>query len=367
VHAITDDRHVIRLRYAILVTAVLVLGARPAWSRSLGPRCTSIDIPVALAAGEPATERVYAELCLPNARHARTVQLLVPGSTYGHVYWDFPYHPDHYSYVRAVNAAGIATLNYDRVGSGRSSYPPSAKLTVESDTFVVHQLVTRLRAGSIGHPFPRVVIVGHSHGSILALRDAATYDDVDGLIVSGLTHNVNTTNLTAAQATVEPALLDSRFADRTLDPGYITYGPEMRERWIHNSDDSEAAVVAADEATKETQSEVDDQSANEFGKDILLDPLLGSSIDVPVLLADGEHDLFFCAQPHDDPASTTGLAGADCSSSNALVAAERPYFAPGAPVEGFVLSSAGHAINLERNASAWFAVAAQWTTSRIAR
>jgi hypothetical protein len=48
-------------------------------------------VPVAIAAGQPATYTVSGELCSSDAeRHdGRTVQLLVPGATYDHRYWDF--------------------------------------------------------------------------------------------------------------------------------------------------------------------------------------------------------------------------------------------------------------------------------------
>jgi pimeloyl-ACP methyl ester carboxylesterase len=41
--------------------------------------------------------------------------------------------------------------------------------------------------------FTKVVIGGHSGGSILAIGAASTYpEDVDGVLITGFIHNVNT-------------------------------------------------------------------------------------------------------------------------------------------------------------------------------
>src|SRR5712692_3444640 len=88
--------------------------------QSGAPRCIFAKrVAVALAEGAPTSQEVWAQLCMPKNGQATVVQVLISGLTLGSTYWDFPYQPNRYSYVRALTAGGIATLNYDRVGIGR--------------------------------------------------------------------------------------------------------------------------------------------------------------------------------------------------------------------------------------------------------
>jgi pimeloyl-ACP methyl ester carboxylesterase len=131
-------------------------------------------------------------LCQPTASgpNAKTLQLLLHGGTYNRSYWDFPYDPARYSYVRAANAAGFSTLAIDRVGYGKSTHPISGLVTVQSSAATVHQLITAVRAGELGAMFGRIVLVGHSIGSAVTIREAGTYHDVDAVVVTGLLHHV---------------------------------------------------------------------------------------------------------------------------------------------------------------------------------
>src|SRR5437879_2236097 len=70
--------------------------------------CQSFNVPVGLGPGQPDQYTIYGELCNPTSGPSQTVQLLVAGASYSHVYWDFPYQPQTYSYVRALNAVGYS-------------------------------------------------------------------------------------------------------------------------------------------------------------------------------------------------------------------------------------------------------------------
>jgi pimeloyl-ACP methyl ester carboxylesterase len=79
---------------------------------------------------------IYGELCMSDQALAEAmagrppaVLVLVHGITYGTYYWDFPYQPETYSAVNALNRHGYATLNIDRIGHGRSDHPLSALTT----------------------------------------------------------------------------------------------------------------------------------------------------------------------------------------------------------------------------------------------
>jgi len=154
---------------AVLATAVLV--STPPAQAVAGTTCKDLPaIPVALSPGAPADQTVAATLCAPPK--AKTVQVLLPGSTYNRSYWDFPKNPSTYSYVRAANRAGFATLNVDRLGYGRSSHPVSTSVNVDTGAYAISQLVQRLRDGRLG-TFHKVIAVGHSMGSFIAFKMAA--------------------------------------------------------------------------------------------------------------------------------------------------------------------------------------------------
>src|ERR1700681_84075 len=217
--------------------------------------CQSFNVPVALGAGQSLQYTIYGELCNPLTGPAHTVQLLVPGATYGHVYWDFPYEPQMYSYVRALNAAGYSTFNIDRIGSGQSSHPllNVVDVTMETDAYVTHEIVQDLRNGSIGsQKFTRVLIVGHSLGSAVVWIEAGTYHDVDGVIITGLVHHLNTTKLVGVFSSFYPALLDPRFSGHGYGAEYLTTEPGTRASDFYYQPGTDPNVIATDEATKET-------------------------------------------------------------------------------------------------------------------
>ncbi len=142
--------------------------ARPISKPTSRPHCDSTKVPVALAAGQAAEQTIFGQLCLPpdsDRQQVPTVHLAVHGATYSHLYWGWPYRPETHSYAGHLLAAGYAVFVFDRIGTGQSSHPPGAAVTIEVNAFVVHQLVRALRSGAIGETaFQRVVLVGHGVG-----------------------------------------------------------------------------------------------------------------------------------------------------------------------------------------------------------
>ncbi len=104
---------------------------------------------VALAADRPADQTILTRLCGPDPLAGRVLHVLISGATYGSLAWDFPYQPERYSYVRALNRAGVATLNLDRLGIGASSHPDSADVNIDSHIFIYHQLISAARSGAL--------------------------------------------------------------------------------------------------------------------------------------------------------------------------------------------------------------------------
>ena len=185
-------------------------------------QCQQVSVPVALVAGVPLQYNIAGWLCADGSWQSKTVQVLLHGLTYDHAYWDFPAQQPTYSYVQAATNAGYATFAIDRIGAGLSNHP-AVGVTLESNAFVVHQLVQDLRAGAIGGAaFAKVILVGHSYGAETAVVEAATYADVNGVLLSGFLHVVNPVEVAAITATFVPAVLDAKFRKSNLPLGYFT-------------------------------------------------------------------------------------------------------------------------------------------------
>jgi pimeloyl-ACP methyl ester carboxylesterase len=315
--------------------------------------CQSFNVPVALGVGLSPQYTIYGELCNPLTGPSHTVQLLVPGATYGHVYWDFPYEPQTYSYVRALNAAGYSTFNIDRIGSGQSSHPllNLVEVTMGTDAYVIHEIVQDLRSGLIGNQqFARVLIVGHSLGSAVVWIEAGTYHDVDGVIITGLVHHLNTIKLVGVLSSFYPALLDLRFSGDGYATQYLTTEPGTRASDFYYQPGTDPNVITTDEATKET---TPDGEVTTFAP-VLIDGI-SAQIMVPVLLVVGQQDSIVC-----------GLLGTDCSSAATVRQAEMPYYSPHAQLQVAVIPNVGHDLNLHKAASLWFAAAIAWSYQYIA-
>ena len=293
-------------------------------------------------------EQIAGRLCVPSG--ARIVQLLVHGYSWGRYYWDFPYEPERYSYVRAANAAGFATLAIDRLGVGDSSRPASDRIDVDSNVSVVHQVVQALRRGDLGPAFDKVVLVGHSFGTIVSWIAAGTHQDVDGIVATAATHQPNLANLVADTFNFYPALLDPKFAGSGLDVGYLTALPGKRTNY-YQAGNVDPAVVELDEQLKQTGT---------IGERLSALPAMVSdasqNINVPVLAVVGQQEPEFC----------NGIGAADCSSSEALAAGERAFYGPGAVVDALVVPDAKHNVTLHRSAPQTLASIQEWVARRIA-
>jgi len=340
-----------------LVPAVLLVGAalcpRAAGAASENT-CRATKTAAMLLPGLPVT--VAGRLCLPTTLEPKAIQLLIHGGTYnGGSYWDPAYEPDRFSYVRAATRAGYATFAVDRVGYGRSTRVPSTALTGSGQSDVVHQLVRALRDGRVdGRRWEKVIAVGHSMGSGIVVLEAATYHDVDGVVLTGMTHHISPTKTIHAFITyLQPALLDQQLGQEGYDPGYLTTRPGTRAAFFYSPADSDPGIVAMDEATKDVVSttEVTEIVSVAFGTD------KSRGIDVPVLLAVGSADDIFCR----------GDFSGDCRSAETLHSQEGVYFSPGACLQTYVVPGAGHDVDLSINASRYRLEELQWVDSVLAR
>lgn len=329
----------------VVVASAALLSAAPAAQASTpepaSATCQDVAASVATSGGR---WQVHGRLCVP--ANATTVQLLVPGATYNSSYFDFPVGP---SYVRSANAAGYATLAIDRLGTGESSHPSGLALSGDLEAEVVHQLVQELRAGQVGsRAFRRVVVMGHSMGSLITILEASRWHDADGVILTGLLHSIPVPSLiTILTQDLYPALLDPAFG-LAADPLALTTIPGRRGPAFHAAGDVDPAVVRRDEATKDVvpSKELVDLVVKGFVLQA------GRGITAPVMVALGEKDAIFCA-----PAAP---GGADCSTSAAVDRYEAPAYPSAASLTTFVLPHAGHDLQLASNASEFSSAASSW-------
>lgn len=305
-------------------------------------RCQSVTIPATIAAGKVS---IYGQFCQPRTSKPNTVQLLVHGATYNHTYWDFPGFNGKYSYVKAANAAGYATLAIDRLGTGKSSRPASQHVTYDAQIASIHQVVQALRTNVAGTKFKKVEMIGHSFGSAYAIGEVAQYQDVDAVILTGNGHQVS--KLTQEQSTTFFHAANNELRFRQLDAGYVTTKPGLRGEggFLYDTSKTDPAVITVDEATKDVI------STAEFATRPPNLGVLSAKIKVPVLIADGQQDTHYC-----------GEGANDCTSTQTFYDAEAPYYKTCLAV---LFVQAGHDINLHTTAPSTFRKLIGWSYATL--
>lgn len=331
---------------AALSAASVLAPARA--SAAAGAACQDVHIAVSLTPGGVRDQRVYGELCTPAGTHPRVIQVLVHGTTYDHGYWDLPGFGSRYSYVRHTVARGYAALAIDRIGVGRSSHPLSALTTFDADVETLHQVVRAVRSpGFPGGAYPRVVLVGHSFGTLVAESELSEHHDAEGIIatgwLAGLPKPVPTAGLIARS---HSAPLDPAFAGRGLDPGYLTTRPGTRA-FFHQAGTYDPAVLAADERRKQTYT-IGELAT--FATAALDGPT--EQITGPALLVLGEHDVFFCGPT-------------DCSTGDRVRRGQAAHWRSASSLHVSVQPGAGHDIGLAYNNTAGFAAEDTWLAAEF--
>ncbi|MBY8850013.1 alpha/beta hydrolase [Saccharothrix sp. MB29] len=259
------------------------VGLAPGTAGAAQTTCEDVEVPVSIGL---LTQSMHGRLCVP--RGATTVQVLVPGGTYNSAYWDIGYAPESRSYRLAMSRAGIATV---------------------------------------------------------ATTEAVAYRDVDGVVITGLTHRINLPGAVPVFSTLIPSLLDRDVAEGGL--GYLTTVAGTRYSSFHRPGATEPGAIAFDEATKDVV------TATETVGTVLIGSLIPVSrrITVPVMLVMGGEDGNFCGPP----------LGADCSSAEALRVSEGRFYAPEARLSTHVVPGYGHSLNFSANAPGYHRAVVEWT------
>lgn len=339
-------RSIHRLAAGLLCALALAVVPSSAWAKEGGLRCEELSFDVTLSPSDATAYNVFGVLCSRGSIHHKTIQIALHGATYSHLYWDWPYQPETYSYMRRATAAGYAVLSLDRIGIGESDRPPAEAVTIESNAYVVHQIVQALRGGDLVVPSfgriraRRVALVGHSLGSVISIQEAATYGDVDGVVLTGVSHTVTPA---LGDVSFYPASLDPRFSGQNVPDGYLTTVPGTRSIFYHLPS-TDPVVLAIDEQTKETVTVAELNTA-------LPALALSSGVHVPVLVVVGDFDLAFCEAP-------------SCSASGSLES-EPAFYPPDACAETAIIAGAGHDLNLHVQAPAAFDAVLHWMDRRV--
>jgi pimeloyl-ACP methyl ester carboxylesterase len=328
--------------------AIAALVPSSASAEGGGLRCENVSFPVTLSPSGTDIYHVFGVLCSRGSVQHKTFQIALHGSTYSHLYWDWPYQPETYSYMRRATAAGYAVLSIDRIGIGQSDHPPAAEVTIGANAHVVHQIVQALRGGNLIVPSfgriqaERVALVGHSLGSVISIQEAATYGDVDGVVLTGVSHTV-TPVLGEIFAVLVPASLDPRFAGSGIPEGYFTTLAGERSIFYYVPS-ADPAVIALDEQTKETTTGAELDTAFPA-------LALSTGIHVPVLVVVGNYDLAFCNAP-------------GCIESGSL-ATEPGFYPADACAEAVAIPGAGHDLNLQIQAPQAYDAVLEWMDRRV--
>jgi pimeloyl-ACP methyl ester carboxylesterase len=276
----------------------------------------------------------------------RVVQVLIPGLTYDRRYWAMP---GEYNFAEYMARAGYATLTFDRIGTGRSTHPAAREVTADAHVATLHQLVQALRAGQIAdQPFDRVVTVGHSYGSGLAIMESSRHADIDGLIVTGMLHAF-TELYDEVRGFFHPAAQDPILGPGSPPSGYMTQRPSYRSVMLEHTPNVDPQMSQYNELIKSTGTLGEGDTLPQTYL-----PNYSIGVQVPVLLVVGQYDALYC-----------GKAVRYGHDSESVHIYERAFFSPEARLETHVIPDAGHSLNLHRNARTWFAIAEKWVKRRV--
>jgi len=341
-------------RILIAAAAAVVAAASPAVAAVPRPAtpaaepgaCQALHIPVALSAGAPSSQTVWALYCTPlyHSRGRPPIDITVPGATYNHDYFAAPVKPWLYNFTDQALLTGQAVLAYDRLGTGQSSHPVSTDLTITSDAYVLHQVIAWARDAA---GYTTVNVIGHSVGSAVAAQDAVTWPgDPTRLVLTGFLNNMSPATPAALANDIYPADDDPAFAGDGLDPGYLTTVPGVRQSLFYAAG-ADPAVIAWDEAHKDLA------SASEFAQFV---PIISappatsitSRITVPVLVMVGELDALTCG------------GAVDCTDPAAVRAYEAPYFSASPALTVTVIPGTGHDLALNPTAVLSFGIIRAW-------
>lgn len=250
------------------------------------------------------------------ADNAGSLQILVHGATSSRWYWDPEVLPEKYSYVNAATARGLATLNLDLVGYGRSSHPLGTELGFDLHAATICWAATHARTDLAGFSWQTIVGVGHSLGAGVLMVAMNNDADLSAAVLTGISHERKPTT----PVTVVGAESDPLFQQRRVG-GYVTFPSGSRTDSYHLPS-TDPAVLLADEAHRDVLGVAD---IEDFMKVIEAK----CKARIPLLIALGSEDSVYIARDDEDFRST-----------------ESEWYPLAPSIDFRVYADIGHSINL---------------------
>ncbi|MCS7477077.1 alpha/beta hydrolase [Umezawaea endophytica] len=328
-----------RWKAAVAIGAAVIgaITTAPSAASAVERQHGDLDVRVEVGVDGVGSVDLHAERYAPTGR-VRGVQVLVPGTTYDHHYFDLG--GGVVSQARQAARDGWLVIALDRVGTGGSSKPPAASVTTAVQVASLDHFVDEVDRLYRGLP---IVLVGHSYGSVVAEGVAAVSDKVDALVVTGFLYRRTAPSFEGFPE-LTPAATDPVLGGKGLPADYLTTAPNSREFFYHLPN-ANPATVAADERTKSTTTAAEVPGfAQEF-----TGQAFAKAVRVPVLVVVGEREYLYQGN---DPA--------------AFEPDQRSAFAAAPSVRAEVVPNAGHDLALHRDAPFTTALIDRWASSAVA-
>src|SRR5262245_1347032 len=240
------------------------------------PTPTRFDF--SLADGNTIAGFVYGE------SEAKPLVVLIHGASDTHAVFDFA---PGYQAARQLAQKGFGVVAIDRVGYRTSSHPNGDTLTFAAHAGYVHEVVQDIRGGALGFTPPAIVLLGPSVGGDVTMVEAATYHDVDGVVIVANTNQL------------QPELFQVDVGAWLAQGPYFDFGVDFRTFFFYAEPWAQQHIIDLDNQTRSLVPRAEILSAL-GGASAFARPL----IDVPVLLLQAENDHLFV--PQDDSALFTG-------------------------------------------------------------
>ncbi|ORY18959.1 Alpha/Beta hydrolase protein [Clohesyomyces aquaticus] len=172
--------------------------------------------------------------CTPSSKKdgkEKTVLLASHGGGYDRRYWASSYKPAEYNFVQHALDSGYSVLYYDRLGTGQSQMVSGYESQASNQIELIAKIAKSVRSGKYTADVKasKVVLVGHSLGSIYSSGAIAKYPDIaEGVVLTGaaIYNDTDPARYTRALALI---FQDAKLAS-TLDPpfprdsGYVGLG-----------------------------------------------------------------------------------------------------------------------------------------------
>jgi pimeloyl-ACP methyl ester carboxylesterase len=296
-------------------------------------RQDDLNVQVAVEVDGVGSSTIHATRYTPTKR-IRGVQILVPGVTYDHRYYDLKTAGGMVSQARDAARNGWITIAVDRLGTGGSSKPRATSVTTAAQVASLDHFVDTIDKTYKKLP---IVLVGHSYGSVVAEGVAARSDHVDALVVTGFMYRQSWPSLEGFPELVLAAD-DPVLGNKKLPANYLTTAPDSRD-FFYYLPNAKKSTLIADEKAKSTTTAAESPGFTEE----LTTGYFAKKVKAPVLVVVGEYDFLY--------------KGSD---TTAFATQQKQAFSSAHSVTPVTIPDAAHDLALQENARRTTDLIDQW-------